>query len=401
MKDYRIISMNPEKGIAIVTDESGKFSAMVNGKLYRVDDYRPMDGNGRQLRGDSIEAIKRMMVEAPAAYEAQETRRRDAFAAAVAEAQKAAAPAPLSFADKLEAAFMQTLTEKTAGEMVETIFPVVEKKLVDKFGILPKVHEIHVNNSAPVTIKGVLHKDFDTVVAMTLDHEPAYLSGPAGTGKSYMAKQLAEALNLPYWFTGCVLDEVQLKGFIDANGKYHETQFYKAFTTGGIFFLDELDASHESTLILINDCLSNGYFDFPNGRAEAHPDFHPIAAGNTYGTGADMEYVGRSQLDASTLDRFCLIPIDYDPEIEAALSNGDAELVAFAQDFRKAVKAAGTSCLCTYRAIKRLAKMTAYADKSTAIRIGLTKGLPADDIRAIYDRMTVANSWREAMRTLF
>lgn len=401
MNNYSIISMNADKGISIVADENGKFSAMVNGKLYRVSDYRPVDGNGRQLRDDSIKVIAAMLPAARADYEAREVLRKTEFETAVMEAQKAAAPAPKSFAEVLEQTFIQTLTEKSAGEMVETMYPVIEKMLVEKFGMRPIVHEFKIPEKPATEVKGVLHKDFDRVVNMTMVNEAAYLCGPAGTGKSYMAKQLAAALNLEFWFTGCVTDEIQLKGFIDANGRYHETQFYKAFTQGGIFFLDELDASVPETLVLINDCLSNGYFDFPVGRVSVHPDFHPLAAGNTFGSGADSEYTGRYQLDASTMNRFSMVMIDYDREIETAMANGDLELVDFANDFRAAVKKIGVSCLCTYRDIKRLAKFTAFMEKPDALRIGLIKGLAADDIRTIADNMTVSNDWTRALRKLF
>jgi cobaltochelatase CobS len=55
--------------------------------------------------------------------------------------------------------------------------------------------------------------------------------------------------------------------------------------------------------------------------AVKHPDFVCLAAANTFGTGADRQYVGRNQLDESTLDRFRIgqIEMDYDPDIEAAL----------------------------------------------------------------------------------
>lgn len=402
MNNVQVISMNPDKGIAIVVNESNdRFAALVNGKYYRVDDYQPADGNGRQLRGDSIDAIKALLPEARTTWESMKARKAEAFAARLAEAQRAAAPAPKSFAEVLEQSFIQTLTEKSASEMVASIYPTVEKMLVEKFGIIPQLHEIRIPNRPDVEIKGIMHKDFDKVVSMINDGESVYLCGAAGTGKSYLAQQVAEALGLEYWYTASVVDDIQLKGFIDANGRYHETQFYKAFTTGGIFLLDELDASVPETLVLLNNALANGYFDFPTGRTNAHKDFHAIAAGNTFGTGADSTYTGRYCLDAASMDRFALIMVDYDRRIESAMANGDESLVDFAEDFRKAVEKCGTQCLCTYRAIKRLAKFSAYMEKADALRIGLTKGLCSDDIRTIYNNMSVSNDWRNALKKLF
>lgn len=402
MNEIRIINTNSEKGIAIVVNESNeRFAALVNGKYYRVDDYRPADGNGRQLRSDSIDAIKAMLPEARATWERMKADRDEVFAARLARAQKDAAPAPKSFAEVLEQSFIQTLTEKSASEMVESMYPAVEKMLVEKFGLVPQIHEIRIPNRDNVEIKGIVHKDFDKIVSMISDNESVYLCGPAGTGKSFLAQQVAEALGLEYWYTASVVDDIQLKGFIDANGRYHETQFYKAFTTGGVFLLDELDASVPETLVLLNNALANGYFDFPTGRTPAHKDFHAIAAGNTFGTGADSTYTGRYCLDGASMDRFALINVDYDRRIEKAMANGDDALVDFARDFRKAVEKCGTQCLCTYRAIKRLAKFSAYMDKPDALRIGLTKGLCSDDIRTIYNNMSVSNDWRSALQKLF
>lgn len=403
MYNFNIVANNPEKGITLVSDVSiGRMYALVSGKYYTVPDGRPALGNdGRQLREDSRATIAEMLETAREVADRLEADRVNEIrvcAETLAEQNK---PAKKSFAEVLEEQFIATLAEKSAGELADTIYPVVEKMVTDRFGILPKVHEFKTPNRPTTQINGVLHKDFDRVVNMLMDGEPVYLCGPAGTGKSYMAQQLAQVLNLEYWYTASVVDDIQLKGFIDANGRYHETQFYKAFTRGGVFLLDELDASVPETLVLLNNALANGYFDFPIGRTEAHPDFHAIAAGNTFGTGADSTYTGRYCLDAASMNRFALIKVDYDREIEFAMSNGDQTLVDFANDFRKAVEKCGTSCLCTYRDIKRLAKFTAYMDKADAIRIGLTKGLNSDDIRTIDNYMTVSNEWRTALKALF
>ena len=401
---YRLVMDNSENGIAIMVDDSGRFTAYVNGKHYSVSNYRPVKGDGRQLRDDSRRAIDAMLPKARERFAEMEAEREASIRIfreeALEQARQEATPAPKSFADALQDAFLQTLTEKAAGDMTEQIYPVVEKMLVDKFGLLPQIHEIRIPGRENKQLSGVMHKDFDRIVAMVSDSESVYLCGPAGTGKSFLAQQVAQALDLEYWYTASVVDDIQLKGFIDANGRYHETQFYKAFTQGGIFLLDELDASVPETLVLLNNALANGYFDFPVGRTQAHPDFHAIAAGNTYGTGADSTYTGRYTLDAASMDRFALISIDYDRRIETAMAAGDESLVNFANDFRAAVKKVGTSCLCTYRAIKRLAKFSAYMDKKDALRIGLLKGLGTDDIRTIARNMPGNNDWQRALAEL-
>ena len=66
------------------------------------------------------------------------------------------------------------------------------------------------------------------------------------------SKKIAEELDLEFYFTNSIQQEYKITGFIDAGGKYHETEFYKAFKNGGLFFLDELDASIPEYLILYN-----------------------------------------------------------------------------------------------------------------------------------------------------
>ena len=51
-----------------------------------------------------------------------------------------------------------------------------------------------------------------------------------------------------------------------------------------------------------------------------------ISAGNTTGHGATADYVGRQQLDLSTLDRFLSIKIDYDTNIDFAVAKNDQSL---------------------------------------------------------------------------
>ncbi len=61
------------------------------------------------------------------------------------------------------------------------------------------------------------------------------------------------------------------------------------------------------------------------------------AAANPFGAGADAQYVGRSQLDAATLDRFSFVPMDYDEKLELAISSNDA-WTRHVQAFRRAVR---------------------------------------------------------------
>lgn len=250
-------------------------------------------------------------------------------------------------------------------------------------------------------LPGVQHSKFETVLKFVANDEPVYLAGPAGSGKNVICKQVAEALGLDFYFTNAVTQEYKLTGFTDANGTFHESQFYKAFTKGGVFMLDEMDASIPEVLIILNAAIANRYFDFPApiGKVDANPNFRVIAAGNTYGHGADSSYVGRNTLDAASLDRFAMIEIDYDERIEMNVTEGNAELVKFCHAFRKAANKNGIAIIVSYRAMSRIAKMEKLLDKVEVLRTCLVKGLEKDDVNILLNSMEAQNdSYTESFR---
>ena len=83
--------------------------------------------------------------------------------------------------------------------------------------------------------------------------------------------------------------------------------------------MDEMDGSLPAALIPFNAAFSNDVMDFPDGIVSRHPDFKAIAAANTFGRGADRQYVGRYQLDAATIDRYAMLSWDYDAALESAI----------------------------------------------------------------------------------
>lgn len=181
------------------------------------------------------------------------------------------------------------------------------------------------------------HAVFADVLAALSVRENVYLVGPAGSGKTTIASQAAQALDLQFYSTGAVGMAYQLQGFINAEGRYMETDLYRAYTGGGVFLFDEIDASSANALLAFNAIAANELAAFPCGTVKRHPDFVIIAAANTFGSGADAQYVGRSQLDAATLDRFSFIPMDYDEKLELAISPDD-RWTRHVQAFRRAVR---------------------------------------------------------------
>lgn len=340
-------------------------------RLYDCKTFKQIDGENK-LYGYVRDAIATHIPAAEVEFE----RIRKLFAA------PAPTPAPSPVGSKLEEMLLKVIAEFSVDKIVETVKPEIEKHIIETFGVLPQLHEVK-TPAGMHEIKGTVHECFDKVLNLVNLDIPVFLSGAAGTGKNVICKQIAEAMGLDFYFTNAVTQEYQLKGFIDAQGTYHETQFYKAFTQGGLFFLDEMDGSIPETLIILNAAIANRYFDFPTGKVEANPNFRIIAAGNTVGTGADIEYTGRFQLDASSLDRFALVYVDYSKNIENAVTNGNSELCEFARAFRKICEKSSIRCLCTYRALERICKLESVFELSEVIEMSLTKGLGVDDIQII------------------
>lgn len=233
------------------------------------------------------------------------------------------------------------------------------------------------------------HAKYDQIKACIMADIPVYLVGEAGTGKNYTLQELAEDLKLDFYFTNSVQQEYKLTGFVDAGGVFHETEFYKAFTQGGLFFLDEIDASIPEVLVLLNAAIANRYFEFPNGRVDAHPDFRVVAAGNTVGSGANDLYTGRLVLDSATLDRFVIIEFDYDRNVELNLAKGNEDLVNLIRGLRRFSKENGVRATFSYRCIITVTKLEGMGmDLNDIFAIAIFKGLDKDTIKTFRTDIT-------------
>ena len=286
---------------------------------------------------------------------------------------------------------VEDLKEKLKGDL--------DKFIEEKYGVLPKVIKIERKGKTKET-KGLFHKDFEKICKIVDSNVPLMLVGGAGAGKNHTLEQVAEALDLEFYTTNAVNQEYKLTGFIDANGKYHETEFYKAFTNGGMFFLDEIDASCPEALIILNGAIANKYFDFPTGRVKANEKFRVVCAGNTYGTGADMVYVGRNVLDGATLDRFVVVPFDYDENVEKTLAY-DMELYEFIKSLRKAVNDSGLRYIVSMRALINATKLLEIGiDKETILKTAIVKNMQIDDINTIVKKISYQCSWTEELKKM-
>lgn len=217
-------------------------------------------------------------------------------------------------------------------------------------------------------VKGVFPEEFPRMIQLASQRVPIMMVGPAGCGKTFIAGKIAESLDLEAYDQSCSegISESTFTGWLlptGANGKfeYIPSPFITCYEKGGVFLFDEIDSADANLLTFLNKAIANDYFYLPQRykkpKVVKHPDFVAIAAANTYGTGADAQYVGRNALDAATLDRFKagLITMDYSAPVEEALIDGD--ILEWGRAIRKKIKQHRLMRIMSTRVMLDLSKM--------------------------------------------
>lgn len=278
------------------------------------------------------------------------------------------------------------LEEVLLNGLKPSIVQMVNDYLAEQ-GVALRTVQVVVDDTVRHEVSGLFHRDFEKVLKLVSKDIPTMLVGPAGSGKNVCIKQVADTLGLEMYYTNNVSNEFKITGFVDAGGVYHETEFYKAFKNGGVFFLDEIDSSDPSALIILNSAISNGYVTFPHEKVERHPDFRCVAAANTWGNGRDFQYVGRNALDGASLDRFVSIRFDYDEALEKALYPNES-ILEFVWEARKKAFKNQIRHIFSTRTIKYAYEMEeAGFELDTIIQSVIIKGMNADDINTIIRNM--------------
>ena len=250
-----------------------------------------------------------------------------------------------------------------------------------------KTISINIQNGEHIKDLGKQHFQFEKLSKYVQTKNNIFLVGSAGSGKTTAARNIAKALNIKFYFTGAINSEYKLTGFIDAQGRIVNTEFRKAYEHGGLFLFDEIDASFPQAILAFNAALANDFMDFPDKKVQRHKNFYCIAAANTFGTGADRQYVGRNQLDAATLDRFITLNWEIDETLEHELAK-NYEWVNYVQKARKAASKIGERHIISPRASMQGADLLRIGiDRKEVEKDVLWKGLDASRIQMIKNNM--------------
>lgn len=227
------------------------------------------------------------------------------------------------------------------------------------------------------------HYMLPTLIKAVATGNAVMLVGPPGSGKTTAGAQVAEVFGVPFYAnSNSRMDTRTLAfGYMDGGGSYRSGYLYEPMKNGGVLLDDEVDASNENVMVSKNTAIENRFAYFPNGeRVDAGDNFYYIGSANTYGRGADRMFVGRTQLDAATIDRFVMIEWNYDEDLERMLTGND-EWCEFVQSVRSVVQSHGMRYIVSPRAsIKGAHLLAADIPEEQVRKMVLFKGWPTEDV---------------------
>ena len=157
--------------------------------------------------------------------------------------------------------------------------------------------------------------------------------------------------------------------------------------------IDEYDNGHPGLNAEMNQAWAGTICAFPDGMVNMHPDFRLVTTANTFGRGADRQYVGRNPLDAATLDRFVTFEILVDEDLEMAIAlahrgylpEGQAtKWVTDVRRWRKNAEEAKLNVIISPRAsISGVKRLAAGLSRDKVIKAKIVPGLSERDVKTI------------------
>lgn len=302
-----------------------------------------------------------------------------------------------------------SMFDQISNDVLTSVQAKIDRRVSQKV----KKLEEQINSARPIyvvspafvskPVDGIQHHNFETLIRVVASGQPAMLVGPAGTGKSHAAESVAQVLGLEFFAmsVGAQTSKSDLIGYMDAMKNYVSTPFRKAYENGGLFLLDEIDAGNSNVLIQLNAALANGYMSFPDAMVRRNENFRFVASANTFGLGANRQYVGRNQLDAATLDRFVTLQWDIDDNVEESLAVGHEgpAWLQVVRMVREYVQERELRVVVSPRATQRGAKLLASGlDFNDVLHMALLSQFSVDEKKDLHVKSHT--TWREAIASL-
>jgi hypothetical protein len=158
-----------------------------------------------------------------------------------------------------------------------------------------------------------------------------YIGGPAGSFKTTAVEQAAADLGMTLFLCVPQATKHDVVGYVGVDRNYVETQVSAWVRHEGdaILCVDEVDGNMPQAQLAFNLIAANGKAIFGDKVIIVNGDGKYtkvlVCTANTWGAGADAEYVGRAKLDGAFRNRFPVsIPWDYDTRLETRICKGMA-----------------------------------------------------------------------------
>ena len=265
---------------------------------------------------------------------------------------------------------MQLLTEALATFIPEAVSHEEVKEMIelalngrDK----EKIYIAQAPDGKPVRTEGHVHKCFERVAKCAQLRQNVLLVGPAGSGKTTLAGQVAKALGLRFGYISLSggISENNLTGWllpIEAGGQfsYVPAQFVDFVENGGLYLLDDIGCAAPDVLAVLNAGLANRKMFLPqrtgNEALNFHKDFTCIGATNQ--THGDINYTAQERMSAEMLDRFCAstVKVDYDSRLENKIIHPDVLL--WGKEIRLIIKRNKLERIMSTRAMLEFSRQT-------------------------------------------
>jgi len=229
---------------------------------------------------------------------------------------------------------------------------------------IPRPLVIKPIGDTPEVEVGLSHPAFDHLLEMGQIRTNSLAVGPAGSGKTFAAKQVFDTLSaLPKEVGGFATPETvrftivschnemmpsdivgpMIPNVSDGSENHRVTEAVKTYRDGGVLVFDEFDRLMGGTAVAANMALANETWSMPDGTViNRSPDLFILCTANTLGQGKGRgPYSAAEVLDGATLNRFAggILHWGYDMAFERQLISDDEITNFFHEVRRKATEA--------------------------------------------------------------
>ena len=190
----------------------------------------------------------------------------------------------------------------------------VEGKMLSREMMVPK-------HNPNLIVTDSVQSVMEAVEKLQAINKPTLLVGHAGVGKNQTIGEVAHKLNKPVIKINCSGDmrTSSLLGRMAPNddGKFvwEDGLIIKAIREGYWLILDEINCLDADILFCLHGLIDDGFITLANNSevVEAHPEFRMFATMNP------ISYFGVKTLNQALADRFAIIEVGFDKEIDKAL----------------------------------------------------------------------------------